>query len=298
MKSRFLQELNNLKSLQYLNDPYIIPLLASFEIPSLGYYLLFPYATGNLELLWITRSDLVGSSEAALWMSEQCYHVTHALARVHGSAQEIDQSDDSSSFFAIIHGDLRPANILWFTKGAELQDSKLVIADWGSAEPDLRLYLEPTTRLKSIGRSYRPPECDDPDGHISTALDIWALGCIFLEFVTWSLLGWEAVEDIFAAARSGPDPKRPHLQSDIFFSQKEGRWVIKPQVQSWAQELTELRKCSPCIRDVLGVIMDYMLKVDLTQRATARNLALEFRNISSRCKKDPNYYQVINPSQR
>ncbi|KAI0378601.1 kinase-like domain-containing protein [Hypomontagnella monticulosa] len=297
-KSRFIQELGILKSLQCLNDPHIIPLLASFSIPSLGYYLLFPCAEGDLELLWLTRPDLVGSSDTVLWISEQCYHLTNSLARVHGDTRGIDQTSHAPSFSAIIHGDLRPANILWFAKGTALQDSKLVIADWGCAEPDLGPHSGSATQLKSIGRTYRPPECDDSDAHVSVALDIWSLGCIFLEFVTWYLLGWEAVEDTFSVVRLGPDSIRPHIESDTFFSRTEGRWEVKPQVLSWTQKLTEHQGCSPCVQDILSVIMDCMLEVNPAQRSTARTLAIKFHDIFARCEKNPDYYKGINHSQR
>ncbi|KAK4097731.1 hypothetical protein N658DRAFT_488996 [Parathielavia hyrcaniae] len=56
-------------------------------------------------------------------------------------------------------------------------------------------------RLPGCSRTYRPPECDLLKLRISVKYDIWTLGCLLLDFLTWYLLGWTAVNKVFPDAR-------------------------------------------------------------------------------------------------
>lgn len=49
-----------------------------------------------------------------------------------------------------------------------------------------------------------------PDRLLSRSYDIWALGCVYLEFLTWYFMGWGSVME-FSALR---EYKRNNLEAD------------------------------------------------------------------------------------
>ena len=73
---------------------------------------------------------------------------------------------------------------------------------------------------------YRPPEYDLLNGILSILCDIWALGCIYLEFITWFFSGWKYLEE-FRFKRLAIDHNWGGIQCDPFF-------VIKKDEKSGA----------------------------------------------------------------
>jgi serine/threonine protein kinase len=119
------------------------------------------------------------------------------------------------------HGDLNPQNILWFTEESEepgemacILRGTLRIADFGTAEMN-SLWSKSGIRDVANTMTYRPPECDSADRTIRQSFDIWCLGCVFLEFVTWTLGGAHLVRK-FAMKRAQCDPYT-NVDSDTYF---------------------------------------------------------------------------------
>lgn len=125
-----------------------------------------------------------------------------------------------------IHGDIKPENIFIFAKGQQKSfkaslamgppntadgsrgttsptDSErssrsgspssvadeciMSIGDFGGGE-----FFDASTNpdpLRQITVAYRPPEYDTKLRPVSRSWDVWGLGCTYLEFVTWFLLG-------------------------------------------------------------------------------------------------------------
>lgn len=128
-----------------------------------------------------------------------------------------------------IHGDIKPENIFIFSKGQQKRalamglpqmseegstsssggggpssacssrggspsssssvadEFVMSIGDFGGGE-----FFDPSTNpdpLRQITVAYRPPEYDTKLRPVSRSWDIWGLGCTYLEFVTWFLLG-------------------------------------------------------------------------------------------------------------
>jgi serine/threonine protein kinase len=114
------------------------------------------------------------------------------------------------------HGDLKLQNVLWFRDGPD-DRGILKITDFGlgSFNSKKSRSMEP---LKNIARSpsYRAPEYDLEDGKATRACDVWSLGCIFLEFVTWLLGGKQLLEE-FGKARLSVSNFPVMLCSDKFF---------------------------------------------------------------------------------
>ena len=116
------------------------------------------------------------------------------------------------------HGDIKPKNILWFrdntTNGGH---GILKITDFGIA----RFTKEnaPSKRERGLipnSLTYRSPECDLPNGEISPQCDVWALGCVYLIFITWFFGGCRDIDE-FASRRSAPDKFLPGYKMDIPF---------------------------------------------------------------------------------
>lgn len=209
------------------NRPHLISLLASYEQHGL-YHLIFPWAQSDLHGFW--REQKPGGlrrdrHNVLNWMAAQCHGIADGLSQIHyhrtfsgksllradsipklahNKPQSPSATEVSTIFHSLFgrHGDIKPENILWFP---ELQTSTpnefgtLKIADFGIVE--FSTQRAPQGRRRgSIANSpsYRAPETDLPydDGmiRVSSSYDIWALGCVFLEFVTWWFGGWKLVE--------------------------------------------------------------------------------------------------------
>lgn len=95
-----------------------------------------------------------------------------------------------------IHEDIKPANILHFKNDEEHHLGRLKIADLGL----LQFYDITSRTKKSIQRpafasqTYRSPE-HDVSRVMSRKTDIWSLGCVFSEHLTWAIRGPSGVVD-------------------------------------------------------------------------------------------------------
>lgn len=88
------------------------------------------------------------------------------------------------------HGDLKPENILWYYDPEEGKGI-LKISDFGEAELNSRWSKSKRRSHVANTMTYRPPECDLQPKIIRQSYDIWCLGCVYMEFVTWILGGVE-----------------------------------------------------------------------------------------------------------
>jgi len=107
------------------------------------------------------------------------------------------------------HGDLKPENILWY-RDPEEEKGTLKISDFGAAELNSRWSKSKRPSEVANTMTYRPPECDLQPKIIRQSYDIWCLGCVYMEFVTWMLGGVKLWKE-FAKER---------LTWDIFQSSK------------------------------------------------------------------------------
>lgn len=119
-----------------------------------------------------------------------------------------------------VHGNLKPENIVWFEQIPEPLDSderllqrygRLLISDFGRVQ----LHL-PETHLLSF--TYRAPEFDIKE-ELTQSFDIWAWGCMILEFLVWYLRGFGAFEELSrdraAEDRSGPIKVDSYFQKEM-----------------------------------------------------------------------------------
>lgn len=137
--------------------------------------------------------------------------------------------------------------------------------------------------------TYRAPEFDLPFGKISRVSDIFSLGCVFLEFVTWQLEGYTSVHDSFPDARLEMDDYQ--IMSDTFFKIENGNAIVKPKVSDWVRRLLRDPHCSNYHKDFLTLIEEKMLAPSAKDRIRSDVLVERLRVLSIACRTDPNYWQ-------
>jgi serine/threonine protein kinase len=279
---------------------HLIKLLVTFEIrqvsderPRSTFYFVFPWAEGDLWNFWSMHQNPEERIARCLWMAEQCYELAAALMYVHNERQVHlkaleDVMEDEYDLYGR-HGDVKAGNVLYF-EGRDI----LVMADFGLGRlhsKTSRSNEDPKTLEKTA--TYRAPEFDTVQGKISRASDIFSLGCMFLEFVTWYLLGWEALEE-FPDYRLEKD--RYDIQSDTFF-RIEGdfgslnRPAIKPKVVEWIRRLQRNPNCNQYILDFLDLIENKMLQPDATKRIKSGVLVKKLEFLARACRIDSSYFK-------
>lgn len=202
--------------------PHLISLLATYE-QFRAYYLIFPWADGDLSHFWQKeRPSPLFRMDTVRWVVKQCEGIADGLVRIHKY-----QTSDLGNLTALHqkqygrHGDLKPENILWFSDDS---GGTLKISDFGLSDFN-KSYV--TKKGMAWSMSYRPPECDLDDNKVGQSIDIWTLGCLYLEFITWLLGGWKLVED-FAESRTTVDLIWCKIKTDTFFELVEASKSTRP----------------------------------------------------------------------
>ena len=153
-----ITSIREIKILQNLNHPNIVKLIEIVRSNIRGYiFLVFEYYEHDL-------SYIINNMKKTFQICEiKCIML-----------QLLNAIEYSHKLF-VIHRDIKLSNILYNNKG------KIVLADWGLA----RLYSHPlkihTSNVVTLW--YRAPELLFGCQKYHTAIDIWAIGCIFAELL-------------------------------------------------------------------------------------------------------------------
>ncbi|GJC78824.1 cyclin-dependent kinase-like 4 [Colletotrichum liriopes] len=276
-----------------VSHPHITALLAAFQYRN-KFYLILPWAEeGNLRQLWRNKSSSPGCPGGVAtwcsdsWMAEQCFGIADALAKVHGYGSLMQKEKGTNQ--PKLHHDIKPENILCF-RNCENSAAPYILK---LTDFEFSLALGPSGTIeveKAIGsKTYRPPEAEFKKSKIGYSWDIWCLGCLYLEFITWAILGWSGVER-FGDSRAeeddddhiGTSELRP-VQEDVFFRKRVAKniwtWFSKSQPkvvaeikQTVALHIKGLRgdpRCTKFLGNFLGYIEEKMLVIDSSKRATS-----------------------------
>lgn len=198
-------------------NPHLISLLAAYTYRK-SFYLIFHWAGADLRKFWLEIMPNPNFKETVRWVAKQCAGLADGLMQIHryeslpvlrgnAAANRTLNALEKSARIKLYgrHGDIKPANILWFPNPKDGNDGgTLKLTDFGLAEfhtLDTRSNL-PKSQI-AISPSYRPPEYDMVQGKISRSYDIWAMGCLYLEFIAWLLGGWDLVK-AFTIMRATP----------------------------------------------------------------------------------------------
>ena len=213
---------------------HLVSLLAAYEQKGV-YHLVFPWADCDLFGYWERNPCPDQNANRASWLAKQCHGLAEALNKIHHyktlsggliacsarpgtqstplSSNEPDVDSFERRFFGR-HGDLKPENIIWFPDEQSIGNyGVLKITDFGTAQF--------STEHSKRGIVPNSPTFHSPEYGLnytySIACDIWALGCIYLEFATWYFGGLRALDE-FADNRLDTDRSMAGIPSDTFFT--------------------------------------------------------------------------------
>ncbi|KAK3392552.1 kinase-like domain-containing protein [Sordaria brevicollis] len=295
----FDKELASLTSVKADDGVHLIKLLTTFSVEeadgSKTFYLVFPWAEGTLWDYW-ERRNLKGKLDRLSrtpWMARQCYELARALMCVHNErTQHLLQYPDLPSGKQELygrHGDIKAENVLYFEG-----NNSLVLSDFGLG----RLYTkysrsaaDPKTLEKSA--TYRAPEFDLTNVFISRASDIFSLGCMYLEFLTWYLMGYEAVSDQFPEYRTEMD-NIWGFESDTFFTIENDKPILKRSVQQWMEELKHHKDATAYTDQFLEIIKKMLAPVS-DERMKISDVVKELEKVSIACQGVSSFYEKDKP---
>lgn len=185
--------MREVETLRARRHEHVVPLLSSWtrqfiesEVQAASLNLLFPYSSMTLDKwLNLTEPPQLWKGLKANELKDYIYHsmkcLCDAVTYLH---KDIDGMISS-------HHDLKPENILLFGKVWK-------IADFGRTHLKRIAEGSDTEGKSGLGTfTYNPPEYYNSSGeqaHVrhGRAFDIWALGCIFVEFTTIAVYGWSS----------------------------------------------------------------------------------------------------------
>ncbi|KAG7148100.1 Serine/threonine-protein kinase Nek1 like [Verticillium longisporum] len=317
-ENRFWNERNNL--LRVRKNPNVITMLASYEIDG-EYSFLFPWAHGgDLAAFWrshSTQSRLQDEDETLpLWLMTQFLAIASGVDAVHQPTSDEEQYLQLPGKAKVLygrHGDLKPGNILCF-KGEGDSLGNFQISNFGLAAcHGSRSIQEIVGGKTGLTYCYRSPEFT-VNRSVNPSYDVWPLGCVFLEFVGWYLLGWTHVNDFagernfdsngsqiqaYPWAENSPNDRLLDevFSNDAFFDEEmksvDGQNVrtarIKPSVVEEIRLLREDESCSDLLLDVLDFIEDKMLRMNSNKRTQSHEIVEFFENLVQVCKDYPSY---------
>jgi serine/threonine protein kinase len=227
------------------NHPHLASLLVTYT-QFHKFHLVFYAAEADLLEYWrqVNPSPPM-TLDTISWVAKQCQGLADGLAKIHRFETAPSQTNKFTTFFGR-HGDIKPENILWFRDPNSPRGGTLQITDFGHAESSIfQTKIRKPGSKAAFSPSYRPPECDIPGGLISASSDIWTLGCLYLEFVSWLLGGWKLVHE-FQTRRLLVDPLYSNMRTDTFFQVEKVpdtgnlKVLIKPAVTSVSKPTTNL----------------------------------------------------------
>ncbi|TDZ14638.1 Serine/threonine-protein kinase [Colletotrichum orbiculare MAFF 240422] len=263
-----------------VSHPHIAPLLSAFQHRA-DMALVFPWASGgNLKELW---GRLDPTSDMLAWMENQCFQLADALATIHGYT-----SHNSGAYLRPqLHQDIKAENVLCFDTAVDHAPLyKLKITDFGQAIP-----FDTTSGLEfdvSQPKTYRPPEGDE-DLFFCPGLtwDVWSLGCLYLDFITWAIVGRGGIEKFRNRRRQtnqqSKQLSRVTIREDVYFQKKTAMslWGVLPwgsprlvarvkdSVTSHIHYLRHHPRCTLFLGELLTCIETQMLVIDPSCRATS-----------------------------
>lgn len=259
-----------------LNQKHIVKFLTAFtrstskdNTANLENYLVFEWAEGgNLQDFWASFADSDRSVAFIKWTVRQLHGLSRALVAAHYLLDD----DGIYRGASYSHGDIKPANILWFP-GEGGDWGTLKICDWGEAENHDYATATTTTTMTRFGtKRYEPPEVLDWRYRLSTAAkvarsrlyDMWSMGCVMMEHVVWLVYGLQELRR-FCQSCSGD-----HGVSEQFYEALDvGRAIrvaVHGAVTKWLAHMKNDPFCRPtetALGDILEIISGGLLVIQI-----------------------------------
>lgn len=222
LRKEFMREVEALRRFSGPGaHPHLVSLLTTFKRGP-HFHLVFHWAHSNLYQFWENNIPPPALDRDNLaWMIAQCRGIADGVQNIHEyhdrdagqpGLQATSTSTNAPRSDQVYgrHTDIKPENILVYKKKGDSSDRGTIkLADFGLCEfhgPHTRSRIA-KSRLGGFTPTYRPPEYDMDQGMISRSFDIWMLGCVYLEFITWYLGGWEYFQRFSQARRTAESDK-------------------------------------------------------------------------------------------
>ncbi|KAH8599219.1 kinase-like domain-containing protein [Bisporella sp. PMI_857] len=302
--SKFQVERDMLTTLAKKNHPHLIRLLTTYKFRN-RYHFMFLWADSNLVDYWESRRLPERTPQVYLWVLEQMIGITSALSTIHNykssalrnqepkvkykeysTAGSLQQEEVNNRFPALEeeadygrHGDLKGQNILWFDgpNGGTLQISDLGTGRFHGLES--RSNVNPNTISGSP--TYSPPEVV-LNKFVSRKYDIWSLGCVYSEFITWLIEGPEGIQNFADARLLYTDPNWADDKFFVLVNNIESGATLRPRVLDWFSRLRSNKRCSPMLSELLTLIQQRMLSIDSNNRISSEELLEQLEHIRIR----------------
>lgn len=274
------REVKALRMMNELQQDNIVRFITAFRrIKRHGdeHYVIFEWADGgNLQNLWDTTPSPVLTGSLIRLVVEQI----HGLAAALSAAHNLGGPDTLGASYR--HGDLKPENILVFKTEGPI--GKLKIGDWGEAKYQGKITaIRPGRTTTRYGtQRYEAPEVEtgvkvtflgQPKERRSRLGDVWAMGCITLEFIVWLLYGKKGLEQF-----------NHDVSGDMFYttSTENGEKVaqVHANAVAWMNRIGQEPVCqvgTTALGDLLELVQNGLLVVKLP-----RNLGSELHLDHSR----------------
>lgn len=241
----FKREVEMLNKFSGNKHEHLISLLATYEQLD-RFFLVFDWAEADLQGYWKKINPAPSFDlNTVLWMAKQCKGIASGIIKIHAHVSTYQKKDPNGSANQNVvfghHGDIKPENVLWFCEPSRADrnvDGTLKLSDFGLAEFSIHQTTSMPPKSKwGVSLGYRAPESDlKQSTAIGRSYDIWTLGCLYLEFITW-MLGGSQLLDEFMEARKARDAMWHEIETHTFFKLEiDGRTgkptaIIKPAVK-------------------------------------------------------------------
>lgn len=283
-EARILQQMNQ------LNHPHIVRFHTAFRLGEPGeesHFLMLEWANGgNLWDLWKSFQRPRLTAELVKATLEQILGLAEAINTAH--------YPESFSNLNFRHGDLKPENILWFKD----DDSSggigtLKIGDWGLAKLHNNFTMLRSKQTTTGGgtRAYEPPEAAKVSGASlgvpeslkqkrSRLYDIWAMGCITLEFLIWLMYGKDQLRQ-FRTSLSGGNSENTRFYEMKLNRDRRNEASVHRVAVLWMDHMGQDPICAPgttALGNLLELIRTQLLVVKLPQRlGSSRDMSDDIR---------------------
>lgn len=264
------KEVGNLQQVARLKQEHIVRFVTAFrreDAGKLAHYLLCEWADGgNLLEFWASipkpelSASLIQDATKQLWGLARAICAAHYLQKLR-------------------HGDLKPENILRFRGKGVI--GTLKIGDWGLAKfkDDSTVDQRRVTTTGHGSVRYEPPEVKtgvrtiygDGQNVRSRLYDVWAMGCIILEFVIWLLEGVSGLDAFRRALTRGQDNTPYYVLRQGQLGKNEA--VLHKAVTDVMDRIEKKCTRGTALHDLLSLVKDRLLVVKLPRKLAEPELA-------------------------
>ncbi|KAH4203776.1 hypothetical protein HBH42_005620 [Parastagonospora nodorum] len=273
---------------------HLVTLLMTWTLNG-QYYLLFPLARYDLEEYWSHYRSPQVSPGMARWMLKQIVGITAAVEYIHdpSGSQPADILGVPDGREYGRHGDIKPDNLLWCDSPTDRRGI-VVVADLGLATLNSVVSRTQSNTKARCAPRYKAPEFNIKGFKIRRSCDVWALGCVLIEWVCWALEGNDArlqfLNDLFQTFPSGS-------QTDLYFEmeRKQNKLVhvtVNQAVAKKAARLHRSKHCTQLFHDLLWLIQEKMIVVRAENRISAHELHVELKKMTEKGERDSRYFDA------